>query len=103
MNLVYLAYENINPGERGNAMNVQQYILINVVLIAVFCVVCLLLKRKSTQEKKPPLCETCANLRQKRSRSISRYTYVCNCPHVPEAYFDNPPEYCTYYVTRNTK
>lgn len=84
-------------------MNVQQYILINVVLIAVFCVICLPLKRWNKQTSEKHSCDTCANLGQKRSRSIRSYRYVCNCPHVSNAYFDNPPEYCAYYVQRNTK
>lgn len=86
-------------------MNVQQYILINVVLIAVFCVVCLLLNRKSTQEKKPPLCDTCNNLEQKRRYSIFRYRYICGSYSTFSDLkkFDRCPKQCSHYRPNNTK
>lgn len=79
-------------------MNVQQYILINAVLIAVFCVVCLLLKRGSRQEEDELPCDTCANLEIKRTRSFSDFKYECKF-----GAFDKCPNYCKHYIRRNTK
>ena len=48
--------------------------------------------------KKPPLCESCRNLKEKRSKKTSMYRYACGAWNtMSNGLFDVCPEFCRNY------